>query len=209
MGGRGSFGSQGAPVDGFLAIPGDREDSMSNRKSRSPKSLRAAISAWRKGERGASEIVAALFFLPLSLAMILVLLDAGFYMQTRSNVDVVLQDTVRSVAVDGGNNNPRTNRAGIAWSTRAEQTLRQMCTNGTIRCDRSYPINVVCTPTVANSAGDTVRCSASIRYQAITFTSDYDPNASASGTDYSLGFSGLFSRPITFEVSSIASVGLN
>lgn len=171
--------------------------------------LKSAFSAWRRGERGAAEVVAALFFLPLALAMILVLLDAGFYMQTRSNVDVVLQDTVRSVAVDGGNANPRTNRAGIAWSTRAEQTLRNMCTNGTIRCDKSYPINVVCTPSVASTAGETVRCSASIRYLAITFTSDYNPKASSSGTDYSLGFAGLFSKPIQFEVSSIASVGLN
>lgn len=173
------------------------------------KGIRSAFSAWRRKESGASEIVAALFFLPLALAMILVLLDAGFYMQTRSNVDVVLQDTVRSVAVDGGNNNPRTNRAGVAWSTRAEQTLRSMCNNGSIRCDKAYPINVICTPAAASNVGDTVRCSASIRYMAITFTSDYDPTKSSSGTDYSLGFAGLFSKPITFEVSSIASVGLN
>lgn len=173
------------------------------------KGLRSVFTAWRRKESGASEIVAALFFLPLALAMILVLLDAGFYMQTRSNVDVVLQDTVRSVAVDGGNNNPRTNRAGIAWSTRAEQTLRSMCNTGTIRCDKSYPINVTCTPIAAGNVGDTVRCSASIRYAAITFASEYDPKKTPSKTDYSLGFSGLFSKPITFEVSSIASVGLN
>lgn len=173
------------------------------------KGFKATLSAWRRNERGASEVVAALFFLPLALAMILVLLDAGFYMQTRSNVDVVLQDTVRSVAVDGGNNNPRTNRAGVAWSTRAEQSLRSMCNSGTIRCDKAFPINVTCTPAVANNVGDTVRCSASIRYKAITFTSEYDPKKSASGTDYSLGFAGLFSKPINFEVSSIASVGLN
>lgn len=186
-----------------------REDSMATKNTFRGKSLKAALASWRRRESGASEIVAALFFLPLALAMILVLLDAGFYMQTRSNVDVVLQDTVRSVAVDGGNNNPRTNRAGVAWSTRAEQSLRSMCTNGTIRCDKSYPINVTCTPQVANNVGDTVRCSASIRYMAITFTSDYDPKKSSSGTDYSLGFAGLFSKPINFEVSSIASVGLN
>lgn len=187
----------------------DRDVTMKSTRIRSIKGFRLAVTAWRRGERGASEIVAALFFLPLSLAMVLVLLDAGFYMQTRSNVDVVLQDTVRSVAVDGGNNNPRTNRAGVAWSSRAEQSLRMMCNSGTIRCDRSYPINVTCTPNVANSAGDTVLCRTSLRYSAITFTSEYDPNSTSSGTDFSLGFSGLFSQPITFEVSSIASVGLN
>lgn len=56
-----------------------------------------------KNERGSSELPVTLILLPLVIFLIFALIDVSFYMNTRSQVQSVLNQGVRQMALYGGN----------------------------------------------------------------------------------------------------------
>lgn len=55
-----------------------------------------------KSDRGASEIISALFIIPLVIAILFTIIDAAMYFNNRSMVQGVARDGARSVAIMGG-----------------------------------------------------------------------------------------------------------
>lgn len=152
-----------------------------------------------KSEKGLSEATTAIFVLPIILGALFVMLDVGFYMRSRSMLDTVVQDTVRGVALDGGNSNPRTNIIGEPWSTKGLRNLQNACENGTIRCEPAAPITLTCGPNQANNVGAEVWCEATITYNVISPLSE---------GPLGLGLQGLYDDPITVRVVASAATGL-
>jgi Flp pilus assembly protein TadG len=152
-----------------------------------------------KSEKGLSEATTAIFVLPIILGALFVMLDVGFYMRSRSMLDTVVQDVVRGVALDGGNNNPRTNIIGEPWSQKGLRNLQNACTNGTIRCEAAAPITLTCGPNQANNVGAEVWCEATITYNVISPLSE---------GPLGMGLQGLYSEPITVRVVASATTGL-
>lgn len=152
----------------------------------------------RDDESGLSEAATAIIVLPILLVTLFVMLDVGFNMRSRAMLDILVQDTVRGVALDGGDLNPRTNSTGAAWSDRGFQLLQDACANGTIRCAGAPDITFNCTPTVAAQVGDIVSCTASFTYDVIS---------PLSTGDLGLGLQGLYDDPVEVTVQSRSSTG--
>lgn len=156
-------------------------------------------------ERGVAEAWTAIIVLPILVAALFLLVEAGLNMRTRATLDHIVQDTVRSVALDGGNFNPRTNVIGTSWSAKGLATLKNACSNGSMRC-KTVP-TMTCTdatpgtPDVAEMVGETVRCTATVEYKPVSMMS--------SNPLWSFGMSGLFTQPLTVTVESIAATGVN
>jgi hypothetical protein len=163
------------------------------------------LRAWLFREEGVSEAATAIFVLPLIAALVFLVIEAGFNVRTRIVIDSTLQDTVRSVSLDGGDNSPRTTSlTGQTWSQVGTQRLQAACTSGAIRATNScLSLGVTCSPAAANAAGDNVFCflTTPITYKTL---SPLSTNAL-----FSFGFSGLFTTPIQSRVDSVASVGVN
>lgn len=158
-----------------------------------------ALQKRRKDESGLSEAATAIIVLPVLLVTLFVMLDVGFNMRSRAMLDIIVQDTVRGVALDGGNMNPRTNSNGTPWSDRGYQLLQEACTNGTIRCAGSPPqITFNCQPNITAQVGDVVACTAEFTYDVIS---------PLSTGDLGLGLQGLYDDPVVVTVQSRASTG--
>jgi hypothetical protein len=152
-----------------------------------------------KDERGLSEAATAIIVLPVILGSLFVMLDVGFYMRSTSMLDIIAQTTLRGVALDGGNNNPRTNIIGEPWSVKGQRNLNDACDSGTLRCDPSAPITITCGPTQSTQVGEDVWCEATVTYKVISPLSE---------GPLGLGLQGLYSDPITVRVVGSAATGI-
>ena len=161
---------------------------------------RSWVPRWRRNEKGVSEAATAMFVLPLLALLIFSLIETGFNLRYRMMVDSQVQDAVRATALDGGNCNPRTsgctNASVQGHAAKALANLKVLC-NGTARC--TQPPTMVCTPPVAANAGDPVSCTATFYYRPTT--------GLATNPATSLGFSLLFTKPITITMVSQSGVG--
>lgn len=163
------------------------------------KKIYKGLQGKRKAEEGLSEAATAIIVLPILLVTLFVMLDVGFNMRSRAMLDIIVQDTVRGVALDGGNMNPRTNSNGVSWSERGYQLLAEACTNGTIRCEGGTSnISFNCTPTMASQVGDVVSCRGEFTYDVISPLSQ--------GT-FGLGLQSLYDDPVVVTVQSRSSTG--
>jgi hypothetical protein len=153
-----------------------------------------------KEEKGLSEAATAIFILPVILGSLFVMLDVGFYMRSKAMLDVVVQDTVRGVALDGGNNNTRTNIIGEPWAQKGLRNLNNACESGTLRCDPAAPITLTCGPNQAANVGAEVWCEGTVTYRVISPLSE---------GPLGLGLQGLYEAPITVRVVASAATGLN
>lgn len=152
-----------------------------------------------KSERGLSEAATAIIVLPIILGALFVMLDVGFYMRSKAMLDIVVQDTLRGVALDGGNNNPRTNIIGEPWSTKGLRNLNEACDSGTLRCDPAAPIVLTCTPNQSLRVGDNVSCEATVSYRVISPLSE---------GPLGLGLQNLYTAPITVRIVGSAATGI-
>lgn len=165
------------------------------------------LQKWLKREEGISEATTAIFVLPLIVALIFLVVEAGFNIRTRVMIDNIVQDTTRSAALEGGWNNPRATSlpAGKTWASVGTERLQEACRTGTIRSKTACgSLSIVCiTPAVANFAGDAVTCrlGRSITYATLSPLS--------TNPLFSYGFQGVFTTPITSSVTSSASIGRN
>lgn len=141
-------------------------------------------------ERGSSELPVTIILLPFVIFLIFALIDISFYMNTRSNVQSILRDGTRLVALYGGNSsgsplNPNGKNIDVMITDRLWQNGE--CTQS--YCD-SKPI-VSCTPNLARNIAQDVSC---------TITYDYRPVVN----DFFFGFSGVTDPKFTIRETSIS-----
>jgi len=123
---------------------------------------------FKRSERGSSELPVTLVMLPFAVFLIFALIDVSFYMQTRANVQNILRDGVRQIALFGGNSSATPlNNTGKPVSQLIHDTLWQ---NGA--CVKSFctaePI-VRCTPEIATVVGQQVSCSVTYTYSPVAW----------------------------------------
>lgn len=166
-----------------------------------------SIRKWLASENGVSEAATVIFVLPVIVALVFVMLEAGFNMRSRTIVDNITQDIVRNVALDGGDMNPRTNVQGKSWSQIGLERLNSACSQNVLRCSGTPTFS--CTPAVAANIGDVVSCTATVSYATVsplsTSTGKFDPI----GLVMSLGFAPMFTAPISSTAQAVAATGLN
>lgn len=161
--------------------------------------------AWQRGERGLSEAAAAIIIFPFLIAAMFTIVEIGFYMQTRLRLDYLVQDAVRHVAIDGGDNNPNTNQINNTWSAAETDNLTQLCNTKNIRCDMSKPMTITCTPPgAAVTVGETVTCVGTLSYKPIM---SWSSNPAAIPLNF--GFSTIYTTPISITIKSLSSTGTN
>ena len=137
------------------------------------KGWRAFFGHRKRDERGA-EFAAALFVFPVLFILIIGCIEIGFYVQTRMRVENVLRDAARTVAADGGDNNPRTNRDGRSISDVATRAMRTGSRCRLSQCDGTLPVVNCENVTRANGvtyhepivkfSGETVTCKLDGKY---------------------------------------------
>lgn len=164
------------------------------------------IRKWFIREGGVSEAATAIFVLPLIAALVFLIVETGFNIRTRTMIDSIIQDTTRSVALEGGWNNARATSlpTGKTWISVGTSRLQSACASGVIRTDQACnTLTVVCNPQVASFAGDIVTCAlgTAITYKTVSPLS--------TNPLFSYGMQGVFTTPITSSVSSVAAVGTN
>lgn len=163
--------------------------------------LGGALRRWRDGERGMQEIAATIFTLPLIFLLMVLLIEVGFNIRTRAQVDAVVQDAARGVSLDGGNYNPATQSlcltrgCGKTWSGEMTRRLRLICDNGPA-ADRCRVITATCTPMIATYVGQPVVCNAEVDYFT-TITAMRQPGPS-------LGFNRFFEQNIRSRAESVS-----
>lgn len=154
-----------------------------------------ALARWRDGERGMSEVAAAIFIMPFLFTLIMVSIEFGFNLRTRALVDNAVLEATRGVAMDGGNINQRTASLGLgrSWSqSYLLPRLDSICANGGTR--RCNVISYSCNPPVALNPGDDVTCNAEVQYVPVI--------AGLRNPVASLGFSQMFNAPIRAKAFS-------
>lgn len=170
------------------------------------------LRSWFIREEGVSEAATAIFVLPIIVALIFLLVETGFNIRTRTIIDNDLEDTVQSVAHDGGYDNPRSTTlptsytSGVGsqtgWALLGTERLQADCKDGLIRSvNACNTLTVTCTPAVAATAGATVSCSLGtpITYKTLSPLS--------TNPLFSFGFGPLFTTPISDSISSVAALG--
>lgn len=142
-----------------------------------------------KKENGSSELPTTLLLLPLSIFLLFALIDVSFYMITRAQVQNVLNDGVRQVALYGGNS------ATLPLNTTGKDVnvliQERLYSNG--KCTLSNcvaPPKVTCTPAVATTVGQQVSC---------TLTYEYKPVVS----DVFFGFTAAITKP-PYTITSVS-----
>jgi hypothetical protein len=160
------------------------------------------IRRWLKGEGGLSEAATAIFVLPFIVTTVFLLVETGFNMRSRTVLDYIVTDTVRGVALDGGNLNPRTNSIGMAWSAKGLIAMRDACTTGAMRCASTPSVSdLTCTPQQVLAMTEMVSCSGRITYKIVSPLS--------SSPIWTWGMNGLFTAPISVKISSLPATSLN
>lgn len=175
-----------------------------------------ATRRWLAGERGASEITAAIFVLPFLIALLFVLIELGFNLRYRGAVDNIVQDTTRSVAADGGNLYPPAfsgpanynvgGNPGTGWAGVGRARLLDLCGDGDAtkwqrRCSDLRNVRMTCTPQKPGpEPGTPVECTATFPYKPVAGFMSNNPV-------FSLGFSGIWNSPIEVTVRSVTSIG--
>jgi Flp pilus assembly protein TadG len=174
------------------------------------------IRDFARREEGLSEAATAIFVLPIIVGLLFLLVETGFNIRTRSSIDALLQDTVRSAALDGGYNNVRATtlpqtytrmaNPNSGWSAVGTERLRAACNNGTIRSvgGNCNNVRVTCTPAVAPTPGVEVSCSLSGNGISYLTVSPLSTNPL-----FSFGFAGLFTTPIDPTFVARAAIGQN
>lgn len=177
---------------------------------------------WRRGERGFGEFAAAIFVLPVLIALVFTLIELGWYLRYRAMVDEATRLTTMMVAQEGANTTQPWSALkyvdpSAKWSDFGKEQLRMLCFNaipaqtasgggatGAVpsgigqRC--SQPPTMTCTPeNLQENPGEVVRCNSTFYYTPLT--------ALGRSPIFSFGFSGLFARPIEIFVVSRTSVG--
>lgn len=121
---------------------------------------------FRRNENGSSELPVTLVMLPFAVFLIFALIDVTFYMQTRAQVQNILRDGTRQVALYGGNS------AALPLNTTGKpvsQLIYETLYNGQ-RCTKSFctaPPVVSCTPEVATIVGQQVTCTVRYAYSPV------------------------------------------
>lgn len=154
-----------------------------------------------KKENGSSELPTTLILLPLSIFLLFALIDVSFYMVTRAQVQNILHDGVRQVALYGGNdasaplNNTGKNVNQLVldrlWNSDTKQCRVSSC---------SAPPVVTCgtaTGQVALTVGEEVFCKVTYSYKPVA-------------NDFFFGFTTNVTKPAyTLESFSVAETGIN
>lgn len=176
---------------------------------------RFSFKKWRKDESGAAEIYSTIVILPIIVALIFLLLETGFEIHYRSNVDSIVAEAVRGISLEGGDYNPRVSiysptsevnsNSGSTtntWSSHAQIALAALCGNSN---NGSYPVGrctqaptVFCTP-LTGTQGEPVQCTATFYYLPISSLSSQSWS--------SFGLSTLLTKPISITINSQISGG--
>lgn len=165
------------------------------------------VRGWLKRESGVSEAATAIWVLPIIAALIFLLVEAGFNMRTRTALDNIVQDTVRSAALEGGYNNPRSSSLSSAysaggWAQLGTERLRASCADGNIRTTMSCgSLSVACDKAVVNNTGDSITCwlNPPVTYKTVSTLS--------TNPAFSFGMAGLFDTPISVSITSKSAIG--
>jgi Flp pilus assembly protein TadG len=119
-----------------------------------------------KKENGSSELPTTLLLLPLSIFLLFALIDVSFYMITRAQVQNVLNDGVRQLALYGGNSATLPlNNSGKD----VNQIIRdRLYADGECTLSNCLaPPVVTCTPAVATTVGQQVSCTLTYSYKPV------------------------------------------
>lgn len=149
----------------------------------------------KRGENGSSELPVTLIILPFAIFLIFALIDVTFYMQTRSNLQSVLRDTTRAVALYGGNSkasplNPLGSNVDAYFTKNRVYASSTGCQMSFCGSEVKAPA-IKCTPALASTVGQIVTC-----------TLKYDYSSVANDTFF--GFSNWTQTPFTLTESSIS-----
>lgn len=180
-------------------------------------SIRSRLSSlkkWLKNERGVAEIYSAIIVLPVLVSLIFLLVETGFEVHYRSNVDSIVAQAVRGISLEGADYNPRvsiypptsnvnTNSGSTtnSWSSHAQQALVSLCgNNGNYSVGRCSQVpTVTCSPASPGNQGDPVSCTADFYYRPVSPLS--------SQTWSSFGLSSFLTKPIVITINSQISGG--
>ena len=164
-----------------------------------------------KAEKGSSELPVTLIVLPFILFMIFALIDVGFYFNTRSQVQNVLNQGVREMALYGGSSaaNPL-NNTGKSVTLNIRDRLYDSSTRRCIlsQCaplvSNQAPTSadfaqqaprVTCTPTRTARVGERVSCTVTYTYYPVV-------------RDMLFGFTQFVTSPsFTITSTSVSEVG--
>lgn len=162
-------------------------------------SLLARVRDWRNGEAGISDVMTAIFVLPMLVSLLFTLTEVGVNVHYKASVDQIVQDAVRGAATDGGDYWARTNTIGHSWSTEALTRLTALCGPGSARC--TQPPTVTCTPAVAVNSTSQITCSAVFYYKPVS--------ALSKSPLFSWGLSGTLTMPIRVTLRSLPATSQN
>lgn len=143
-----------------------------------------------RDERGSAELPVTIIMLPFVLFLLFALIDMSLYLNTRSNVQSVLRDGTRLVALYGGNSSGSPlNPTGRNIDAIVKDRLWQngACTKS--NCD-SQPI-VSCTPNLARNIAQDVSCSVTYDYRPVVY-------------DVFFGFTNISDAKFTITETSIS-----
>jgi len=152
-----------------------------------------------KNEKGIADIYAAILILPFLMSLILVLLETGFYIHYRGVTDTILQDTVRGISLEGGDNNLRVNTIGTSWTVRGNKLIANLCATGRCTVNSNNTPYITCDSGNTAQSGTFFSCTATVSYRTISPLSK--------SPAFSMGLSGLFSKPISITISSTVTGG--
>jgi Flp pilus assembly protein TadG len=164
-----------------------------------------------RNEKGSSELPVTLIVLPFILFMIFALIDVGFYFNTRSQVQNVLNQGVREMALYGGNS--ASNPLNTTGKTVQQNITDRLYNSSTRRCviSQCAPLltnqsptstnfaqrrpTVSCTPSRTTRVGQPVSCTVTYTYHPVV-------------RDMLFGFTQFITSPsFTVKATSISEVG--
>lgn len=158
-----------------------------------------------KKERGAAEIVQTLFMLPLSIILILAMIDFGFFFSARTTVQNITRDAARQVAMNGGVDTRLSNydvekalSRGI-YDSKSKSCSYVGCTGPPQKVD-CYVIGTGGKHvSQATQAGQDVACEVSYKYAPISFFNN--------GILFSKGKGNVFSKTYTIVEHARSETG--
>lgn len=135
-------------------------------------------------------MVAALVLTPIVIFLLIGVINAGLWLNVKSHIEAATRDGTRLAAMWGGSGNTRLNSTGKSVAAIISDKLYEngSCTQS--NCTKKPTVS--CTLPVANSAGQTVKCTVTYHYKSI-------PGAQL--------FSFVPTKPITYSSTAVTETG--
>lgn len=116
-------------------------------------------------EEGSADMVAALVLTPIVIFLLIGVINAGLWLNTKAHIEAATRDGTRLAAMWGGSGNTRLNTTGKTTANIISEKIYADGSCTTSHCTRKPSVS--CTLPVASSAGQTVQCTVTYYYKSI------------------------------------------